>query len=206
MAAGQEKEMNKRIYIDTETTGLDSKKNEITQLAYIIEINGKVELERDIKLRPKRPELASPKALAVQKKTLADLAAYPAREEGFKTFMGDLTKYVDRFSKYDKFTWVGQNAPFDYGFVKEFMLAMGEQYHYAFFDYHLVDTLAIAAAFQMAGILQVPNLKLESLCGAYNVKLGSDAHDALYDTRATREVLLRMVKTLEPLKQVAASK
>ena len=44
--------MNKIFYFDTETTGLDPKRHDIIQLAYIVEINGEVKEEGEFKLQP----------------------------------------------------------------------------------------------------------------------------------------------------------
>ncbi|MBI3299105.1 MAG: 3'-5' exonuclease [Elusimicrobia bacterium] len=176
----------KLFYADTETTGLDYKTHEAFQLAFIIEIDGKVVCEKNIKLRPVRPQNADAKALEVTKKTLPELAAYPPRAAGFKEFIDTLAQHVDRFDKLDKFVWVGQNPEFDVRFVRAFFEEHGDKYYGSWFDSRPADLISLAVACKMKGLIKPENFKLATLADQFGIKF--DAHDALADVRATREV------------------
>lgn len=176
----------KLFYADTETTGLDYKTHEAFQLAFIIEVDGKVVCEKNIKLRPARPETADARALEITKKTLPELAGYPPRAEGFKELVKTLAQYVDRFAKADKFVWVGQNPEFDVRFVRALFDEQGDKYYGSWFDSRPADLISLAVACKIKGLISPENFKLATLAGQFGIKL--DAHDALNDVRVTREV------------------
>ena len=43
------------FWYDTETTGTNKSKHSIIQMAYLLEVNGKIELERNLLMRPSKP-------------------------------------------------------------------------------------------------------------------------------------------------------
>lgn len=180
----------KIFYADTETTGLDPKTHEAFQLAFIIEVDGKVVCEKNIKLRPAHPERADARALEVTKKTLAELAAYPARAAGFKEFTDTLAKFVDRFDKKDKFVWVGQNPEFDVRFVRALFEEHGDKYYGSWFDSRPADLISLAVACKLKGLINPENFKLATLAAEFKIEF--DAHDALADVRVTRDVWGRL--------------
>jgi len=180
----------KLFYADTETTGLDPVKNEVFQIAYIVEIDGKLVDEVEIKLRPERPETASPEALKVTGKTLEELSSYPPREEGFKKLIAGLEKHIDRFDRSDKFIWIGQNPDFDVRFVRRLFDEMGDKYYGSWFDPRPADLISLAVACKTKGLIDPPNFKLGSLAECFDIQF--EAHDALADVKATREVWKRL--------------
>ena len=71
----------KLFFADTETTGLDPIKNEMFQLAFLIELEGKVAEEVNITFRPERWDTVSPEALEITGKTKEELRSYPPKQE-----------------------------------------------------------------------------------------------------------------------------
>ena len=69
--------MSKVIYFDTETTGLDPVKNDIIQLACIIEIDNQVVDEFEFKIKPFDFQNISQEALDVHGYTLEMLREFP---------------------------------------------------------------------------------------------------------------------------------
>lgn len=189
----------KLFFADTETTGLDPNIHEVFQFSFIIEVDGKVAEEADIKMRPARPEAASPEALKVTNKTLKELAGYPDRRAAYAKLVEILARHVDRYDKADKFLWVGQNPGFDIPFARAFFREMGDKFFGSWFDNRPADLISLAVALKCRGLIQPENFKLGTLCDVFGVPL--KAHDALEDVRATRAVFRRMLDFLpEPSK------
>lgn len=181
----------KLFYADTETTGLDPKIHEVFQFSFIVEIDGKIVEEADLKMRPERPDAASPEALKVTQKTIKELMTYPERGETFRKLIDILGRHVDRYKREDKFLWVGQNPSFDVPFVRAFFREQGDKYFGAWFDNRPADLISLAVACKMRGQIDPENFKLGTLCDIFGVSL--KAHDALEDVRATRSVFLKML-------------
>jgi len=189
----------KLFFADTETTGLDPKIQEVFQFSFIIEVDGKVVEEADLKMKPQRPEAASPEALKVTNKTLKELASYPPRGETYKKMIEILSRHVDRYDKEDKFLWVGQNPGFDLPFMRAFFRECGDKYFGSWFDNRPADLISLGVALKARGIIDPVNFKLGTLCELFQVPL--KAHDALEDVRATRTVFRKMLEFIpEPKK------
>lgn len=180
----------KLFFADTETTGLDPLRNEAFQLAFIVEVDGKVVCEKNIRMRPARPENADAKALEVTKKTLAELATYPLRQQAYREFTETLAKFVDKYDKNDKLVWVGQNPEFDVRFVRSFFKEHNDNYFGSWFDSRPADLISLAVAAKVKGLINPENFKLGTLAAEFGIKF--DAHDALADVRATRQVWQRL--------------
>lgn len=106
--------------------------------------------------------------------------------------------YVDRYNKEDKMYLMGQNVGFDYGFLLELWKRQGDDYLGSFIHYHKIDLIALTSMFRIAGILpkeKLPNMKLESLCKYFG--FSAQTHDSLSDIRQTREIFLRMVRSVK---------
>lgn len=182
----------KLIYADCETTGLDPKVHEVVQFAFIIEVNKKVVHEANFKLRPMKPDTISEEALKVTGKTVADLMAYPERHIQFARILEDLGRFVSKYDRNDKLHWVGQNAPFDMAFMRALFESQGDKYFGSWFDNRPADLVSLAKVAWMRGHIKPVNFKLGTLCEVMGVKL-EQAHDALADIRATREVFHAMM-------------
>lgn len=180
--------MQKILYLDTETTGLDNKKNDIVQVAGIIEIEGK-DVERfNIFCQPYSWENISEEALAKQNRTIKDLKSYQKPQDAYEQLKAVLNKYVDKYDKTDKFFPAGQNVLFDTDFMREWALKGGDKYFGSYISRNSIDLKVFAAAAQAWGICKFDNLQLESICKSINVEL-ANAHDAMADIEATYKCL-----------------
>ncbi len=175
----------KLFFADTETTGLDPRKHEMFQFAFIIEIDGKIVEEVNITMRPTNPEAVTQEALDITKKTIEEIMAYQDPKEAYKQVVAILAKYIDKFDKTDKFVWIGQNPTFDTGFVRVFFKRAGDNYFGSWFRSVPTDLISFVTIMSLKGYLDLPNFKLGTICEALKIKL--NAHDALDDVRATRE-------------------
>jgi len=180
----------KTFWTDTETTGLSSTRNEIWQLAFLIEIDGKVVVEKNYKMRPLRPETAHPRALEVGKVTLEELAKLPHPAEVYKEMMTVLDRYVDKFNPADKFFFAGQNVQFDVGFLRAFFKQNGNSYFGSYFESAPIDLMTLVATCTRQGLIKTANFKLGTVCDFLGIEL--KAHDALEDIKATRQAYVTL--------------
>lgn len=174
--------MNKTIWIDMETGGLDPKTHEITQIAAILDIDGEIKDQFDILLRPSAENKVSPGALAIQKRELKEVMARPiGQAEGFAAYRDTL----ERWTTYGKASWGGQNCPFDRGFSKAFFATHGDVAdHLKYFDACDVDLLPMVTQMRRMGSLRLPDAKLGTVCSHLGIVF--DAHNAVGDISATR--------------------
>lgn len=182
----------KLLFLDTETTGLNPKLSGIVQIAGIVEIDGVIKEEFDIKCRPFKGDLISPKALEVQGRTMDQIREFQTPDLAYDQLKSILSKYVKPFDKADKFYMIGQNTKFDYDFLDEFFKKNNDSYIYSFIAYHLIDLIALTTTAIVSGKFNLPNMKLETVAKHFGIPL--DAHNALNDIRATREIFHRYVE------------
>jgi len=176
----------KLIFLDCETTGLDPATNAMIQVAGIVEIDGEVVEEFYINCRPLKGDFINADALAVNGVTMEDLRGYPSGSESLVSLKRIFDKYIDKYNKKDKFYLVAQNAQFDYDFLKFFFVKHNDHYFGSYIHYHKIDLIAITTVMKLAGVLDVPNMKLATIME--KLGLGKQTHDALDDVRALRKV------------------
>ena len=166
--------------IDTETTGLKSSYHEMTEVG-IIRVTDRVQLWRQIKCE--YPERANFDALAITKKTLADL------EKGFDK--EDVVNECNKFFEEDGLTpahrcIVAHNAPFD----KKFLQALWSQVGKSFPANLWLCSMALSKEYAKTQGLIVkgmpkPKVNLHAACDLVGVKKFSEAHNAKVDSRNT---------------------
>jgi DNA polymerase-3 subunit epsilon len=188
------KPRSKILWIDIESTGLDPVKNDIWQLAYIIEIDRKIEHEDTYRIRPYNIENYSLDALKAARITPEDLEAldYNIADVVFdlKEIWG---KYIDKYDKNDKFVMAGYNVSFDHDFLYEMFHKAGDRYglgSWVFWPTRDVKTYVADVA--IVNGIRFPNFKLATVCERFGIKF--DAHDALEDIRATKKLYEKLVE------------
>lgn len=181
----------KVLYFDTETTGTDPHKNEIVQLAAIIEIDGEVVEEVNLECRPTNLEAIDPEALKTIGKTVDDLLKRPEPKEMMNKLWDIFNRHIDKYKKSDKFYPAGHNVQFDLEFLQAFWKKHGDIYGTGSYqNWRCLDTRILANIMIAEKKLDVPDVKLSTLCTYYQISLA--AHDALNDIRATRLLYRRM--------------
>lgn len=186
------------MYIDTETTGLDKENDDIIQLAGIISANGQKE-EFDFKIRPRPGTVLTDSAFQAHLITNEEMQAYPPASEVFPKFMALLNKYVNRYDRMDKFFFVAYNADFDMNFLRKLFDHQEERYFSSWFFHPALDVMQIANFHLLGKRHQMKNFKLITV---YEELMGhpfENAHDALADIRATKEVLNKIVENQKKL-------
>ena len=194
----------KMLFIDLETTGTEPGRHGVVQIAGIIEIDGKVVEEFELKSHPFPGQTYDSEALRVIGKTEEEIGSYPEPHLAYKAIVCLFNKYIDRYNKADKLHMVGQNPRFDYDFLTAFFQNNGDKFLYAYIKYHLIDLIAATALFQAAGKIKVPNMKLETVSSYFGIEY--KAHDAKEDVRITRKLYYTYVNLIKQIVMPTRSK
>jgi len=165
----------KYYVIDTETTGLKAGYNEMTEVG-IIRCVDKVQLWRQIKCD--YPERANFDALAITKKTLADLELGRLKH--------DVVEECNKFFDEDGCTpahrcIIAHNASFD----KRFLHALWEVCGKEFPANLWLDTIALTKSYAKQIGLIKPKVNLHAACDIVGIKKLAAAHNAKVDSRNT---------------------
>lgn len=177
----------KIIYFDVETTGKDAKINDIIQLAGMVEIDGEIQTTFNYKMQPFSYENISQEALEVNHTALEQLKTYEMPSKIYKEFVELLGRHVNKFDKADKFYPAGFNVNFDIGFLREFFIKNNDQYFGSWFNYRFIDPLPVFYMLEVKDMVKLDSYKLSTVCDYLHIAI--DAHDALSDIMATREVI-----------------
>ena len=168
------------LVFDFETTGLKPGCHEPIQVAASLLDGNMIELGAfDALMRPLRPELASPEALAVNGRSLAELAAEPHPGE----ILGQFIDFVRGAG--ELVVIVGHNVEFDLEFLRHEEATYGLALPRCEVA---VDTCTLARV-HLEARGAIANSKLGTVAAHYGIEF--QAHDALGDVRATAQVLER---------------
>jgi len=177
---------NKVFWFDVETTGLDPMNQDIVQLAFIIEIDDNIVESQNLLMQPFNYVTIDLEALLKQGRTVEEIKTYPDPRKVYKDLISTLEKYVDRYNKLDKFHNAGYNSKFDMDFLKQYFIKNGDPYFGSWFNYRAIDPLPLLHILDGMGSVSLENYQLETVCKHFKIPL--DAHDALSDITATREL------------------
>ena len=191
--------MNKILYIDTETTSLDTVKGDIIQLAFIIEIDKVVKEQHNFFMQPFNYNTIEQSALDVNRMTVAKLKTFESPRAVYFKLTKVFDKYIDKYNKKDKFSPAGYNVSFDRGFLNQFFLKNGNKFFGSYVDYHLLDPASLLALLEYKGLISLESYKLENVCEYFGIPIKS--HDAMEDINATRKLIQKLMTYLkEPMK------
>lgn len=186
----------KELFIDVETTGLSAYKNDVVQVSAILEIDGDEKARLDILSRPINENNIDKKALEVIGKTKEELMGYPPASEAYTMFRKTLDKYVDKYDKTDKFTFIGYNARFDEDFMRQWFYKNGNKFYGSYFHWPAIDISNICALYLADKRAKMKNFKLMTVAKAMGLKVDEEkAHDAMYDIIVTK----KMYEAIRPL-------
>ena len=189
--------MNKIIFIDTETGGVNPEKAALIQLSGIIRIDKKDVEKFNFYIKPFENSEVTEKALEVQGRTLEDLKTdkYVEEKEVYKQFINILDKYIDKYDRTDKFIVAGYNVRFDVDILKAFFQRHGNNFLFSYLDSSMLDPLYSIRLLQIAEILPVlENNKLETWCKHFGIEL--KAHDSLEDIEATKKLIGKLISLI----------
>lgn len=190
--------MNKIIFIDTETGGVNAEKSALIQLSGIIEIDGAEKEKFNFYIKPFENSEVNEKALEVQGRTLEELGTEKYIDESiiYKKFLEILDKYINKYDKNDKFIVAGYNVKFDIDILKALFERNNNKFLFSYFNSSMLDPLYSVRLLQVAGMLPVlENNKLETWCKYFNIEL--KAHDSLQDITATKKLIEKLIELIK---------
>lgn len=189
--------MSKKIlWFDVETTGLDPKKNAIIQLAALIDIDGVIVDELELLIQPHDGAKIDDVALEINGRRPEEIIKQPFMQpaQALSELLKFMNKHVDQYDKKDKFFIGGYNARFDTDFLSEFFRRLGSKYLGSYINWTILDPMYIINIMIYTGVLKLDNRQLLTVCNSFGIELGADAHDAIADIKATRELFGKLVK------------
>ena len=195
--------MSKVLYFDVETTGTNPSVHEITQLAMIIEVDGKVVEEANFTCQPTRWDQIDPGAIATTGVSVEMLKTFQPPALMYHQLTAVLNKYIPKYTRLpDKFYPAGHNVEFDLKFLDAFLRQHGDDNMkqwgaITYQNYRAIDSRALANFHFLNGHLpNLPDVKLGTLCSHFGIPI--DAHDALSDIRATRQLIAKFAEIFYP--------
>lgn len=192
--------MSKLLFYDTETTGVDYKKNSIIQISGILHID-RVEVERfNFNVRPHPKAIIAKEALKANGHKMEDLQTYPPMGTVFTMLETVLEKHVDRYSKTDRVHLVGfNNRGFDDNFFRMFFSLCGSNFFGSWFWSDSLDVLVLASYVLLNARPTMPSFKLHRVAKTIGLKVDdSRLHDSMYDTELTRDVYYAITDNILP--------
>lgn len=185
----------KILYFDTETTGLNCEKHAMIQLAGILEVDGR-EVERfNYKIKPFLQDEIDPSALKIHGLNVETIQQFEEPGKVYNQFVEMLCRHIDKYNSKDKFYPAGYNVRFDLDFLASFFRKNGDVYFGSFCNWKAIDALPILHFFDHMEYVKYENYKLETVCQKMNIQI--QAHDALSDIEATRELLKRLKRMIQ---------
>lgn len=188
----------KKLYFDCETTGLDPMKNDIIQIAGIIERDGVESDTFDFKIAPFDWDAIEPKALEVSGITIEDLKTFDNPIKVYCRLLSLFDLHINKYDKDDKFVVCGYNVGFDIEFLKGFFIKNQNNFLFSYLG-SKKDVYAIIQYLVSMKKMIPENSKLETICKYFNIEI-EGAHDAMVDTRATKQLIEKIDNILKDIK------
>jgi len=172
------------LFLDFETGGLSARHHDIVEAAYILtDPTGRSVMDEwSSKVVPNRP--VEPGAAKVNGYNAEKWAA-----EGAISVDAAMVKILG--AARDSML-ACHNVPFDKSFLDAAMAARAQRWPGS---YHSIDTCSLAIPLLKAGL--VPNIKLTTLTAYFDIE-HAEAHSALSDARACRQVFLKLMGIYGP--------
>lgn len=197
--------MKKILWIDTETTGLDAQRHSLIQLAMLMDIDGKVEGEFNLKIQPFPKDIieiswdsllfvsdfgTNDISLPITDAEIDDIRKYISPFDAMTKISQFLDLYISKFDKNDK-AWVGgYNVGFDMDTLSSFCKKAGFAFLGSYINWQRLDVLhALYQETYKSGQVYA-DYKLSTVCELYGIEL--NAHDAMSDIKATRELWYKL--------------
>lgn len=188
--------MVKQIFLDLETTGVNSWENGLIEIGAIIDYDAYYE-EISFHLQPFAEDVITEEALKVTGLTKEEILKFESPDIVFKKFKKLLGQHVDKYDRSDKFFFIGYNATFDAQFLRMFFRKNNDKYYGSWFFNPIIDVMTLAGFVLMKERKHLPNFRLTTVANYLGIEVDeSKAHGALYDTQLTRQVFYEVKKRL----------
>jgi DNA polymerase-3 subunit epsilon len=185
----------KILWLDTETTGLDSSKNNIWEIGLIAEINGKIVDQERFKFCPPDGTIYDDSAMKTSHITKEEIEKFHPEKDVFPFILNIVKKHLTAFSKFDKWFVAGYRTHFDLDFLyKLFERNKQVLAFYIFGNY--IDVSVLATQALMVQRDQMKDFKLGTVANFLGIKVdeNEELHDALTDIKLTRDIYYHLLK------------
>ena len=189
----------KLLFIDTETTGVNTQKCGVFQISGIVEYNEIYE-EFDFRCSLFDGDVVEETAFATNKMSVEKIMEFEDPTIVFKKFTEVLGKHVNRYDKQDKFITLGYWSDFDNQILRRWFEKNGDKFFGSWFYVPWVDVAQLATYVFKEDRDIFPNFKLATVLNAmYLSEENCDTmyHDAMYDVRKTREMYWKLDSILK---------
>lgn len=180
----------KLLFFDLETTGTDYRIHAIHQLSGMIVIDGELKQQFNFKIQPHSEAVISDEALSISGVAEEDFKSYDHTFKVYRDFTNMLGRYVNKFSRSDKFFLCGYNvAAFDCQFLRAWFELNGDKYFGSWFWSHPLDVIVLAGEYLKHDRHQMENFQLKTVAKKCGIAIDeTKLHDAMYDVMLTRQV------------------
>lgn len=182
------------LWLDTETTGLEVTDSSVFELGLILVDNGQAVCERCFFLNPLSETIKyHEEAGKIHGYTEEQIKSFPSEKEQVPKIIEFLKNAMTLFNKSspEKLIVAGYNVSFDIKHIK----ALFERNGYNYNDYFVPSTADVFEQVKRAGFQKalpyLPDRKLVTVAKHLGINL-ENAHDALADIKATREVARKL--------------
>jgi len=189
------------ICVDTETTGLSIKDNEIIQLSACVIDPRTLEIKDDtfdVYIKPQKPANWSKGAEAVHGITLKSLEDKIHPKVAWESFVSYVNKYNSKGTTWTAPIIMGHNVAFDLKFLNILCKKYGpwdkkydRQSLFSFIPEYLDTMILIFHWCYDTGVIK--NLKLDSMIELLEMEKRKD-HSALDDVKVTAEIFIKFMK------------
>lgn len=180
--------MNPIIWIDTETTGTDTERCAIVQLAALIEVDGGIVSTFSTLINPE-DALIQVGAFETNGLSLDALRASPTQIQALSSFINFCRPWGSRYDKRQRFIPAGWNVRFDLDILKASFERHFDKFTFWWhLQYNPIDAMPfVISEWRLGRYGDMPDCRLSSVCERHGIKI-EKAHDALADIRATRDL------------------
>lgn len=181
----------KLAYIDLETSGIDPFNHGIVQIGCDIVIDGVLVDSFDLRPRLFKGDKISEDALAKSGTKKEELLERPmGPKAAHKAMVEVFGKYVDKYNRQDKFTFVAYNAKFDWDFLYRFFEKSGDEFFGSWFWWPPICVAVLTMnRISVESRVKLSDFTLGTLATALKVEVDPERlHDANYDLYLTRRI------------------
>jgi len=194
------------FWFDTETTGLNPVKNDIIQIAGMIErvtdpfdINGRnIVKEFNYNIQPLNWDNIEQRAIDTHGITVEEMKKFSLPCVYHKEMKQLFGRFINPYKKgkemYDRLIPAGYNIRFDVDMLNQLFKKQGDNYLFSNISGSSIDVFQLAIHLRHLGIIETKDMKLETLANYFNIEI--NVHDALSDIQATRLVYLELIKSI----------
>ena len=182
------------IFLDTETTGLDTDNCGVYQIAGLIDIDGKTVEEINIFTDIFQDDVIEEGVYELHgEERIKEIATYQRPLRAHAELCKALGKYVDRYDPTDKLIAIAYVADFDNRVLRRFFKKNKDDYFGNYFWHPFICVMNLAAYMYQDKRHLFENFKLGTVAHHLGIDIGGrPLHDGMVDVCLTREIYYKL--------------